>query len=87
MNANASIQKKLLQFICKNYMVEQEDIVIEQSLVDQGIIDSFGLIEISGFLKSEFGLSVIDSEMNRDNFGSVYKLTLFIQKKLTQPNE
>lgn len=78
---SSSIQSTLLEFLCKNYMIEEDEIHLDKSLIDQGIIDSFGLIEISGFLKQEFGIAVREDEMNRANFGSVLKIVSFIEKK------
>ena len=73
--------EKLLTFICGNFMVERGEFALDQSLVDQGVIDSFGLVEISSFLKKEFDIMVDDLEMNRKNFGSVLKIVDFIERK------
>lgn len=81
MENTLQIQEMLLQFVCRNYMVERDEVIIDESLVDQGIIDSFGLVEISGFIQKEFGIVVVDSEMNRANFGSIVKISNFVQKK------
>ena len=76
-----SVQSKLVDFICRSYMVEENELLLDKSLVDQGILDSFGLIEISAFAKQEFGITVRPEEMNRENFGSVLKLVSFIEGK------
>ena len=76
------IQERLLEFISRNFMVERSDIDIEKSLVDEGIIDSFGLIEISSFMEAEYGILVDEDDMNRDNFGSVVKMVEFINRRL-----
>jgi acyl carrier protein len=75
------VQEKLINFVCRNFIVDKEDIILDQSLVDQGIIDSFGLVEISGFLQKEFKIPVLDSDMNRQNFGSVLKIVDFVTRK------
>lgn len=80
MNEN-EIKRKLLDFVCRNFVVEEHEIAMDRSLVDQGIIDSFGLIEISAFLKQSFGLTVAETEMNRDNFGSLNRITSFVGRK------
>lgn len=77
------IQELLVDFICRNFMVEPEEIELDRSLVDQGIIDSFGLIEISSFMKNRFKITVDQPEMNRDNFGSIVKLVHFIERKMS----
>lgn len=76
-----SDRKMLMDFICRNFMVEEDEIDLDTSMVDQGIIDSFGLQEIAAFLKKEFSVLTEQEEMNRDNFGSFEKILTFIQKR------
>lgn len=75
------IQDELLTFITRQFMVERTDINLENSLIDEGIIDSFGLVEIVTFMETAFGLEVNDEDMNRDNFGSVVKIVAFIYRQ------
>lgn len=72
------IQKELLSFLCRQFFVDLEDIEIDKSLVDTGIIDSMGLIEIATYIQKEYGFKVKNDQMNRENFGSVIKITNFI---------
>ncbi len=76
-----SIKQSLIEFICQNFMVEEHEIDMNESLVDQGIIDSFGLVEISGFLKRKFGIETEPADMNRNNFGSVEKIVIYVNSK------
>ena len=75
------VREKLLDFICRNFMVEENEIDMDSSLVDQGIIDSFGLVEIATFLKKEFNVETTEKDMNRENFGSIEKLIIYIGRK------
>lgn len=77
-----SIEDKLVAFICSNFLVEPEEIDREESLVDQGVIDSFGLIEITAFIERTFGLTVDEADMTRQSFGSVRKMSSFVSDKL-----
>lgn len=72
------IQVVLLDFLCRQFYVDLEDIILDKSLIDTGIIDSMGLIEISSFIKKTFGITVTKEQMNRQNFGSVLKIVDFI---------
>lgn len=76
------IQERLLGFVCSNFLVEESEVAFDRSLVDQGIIDSFGLIEIAAFMKSAFGIATEQPEMNAANFGSIDKMTAYVQGKL-----
>lgn len=76
------IEEKLIGFICSNFMVEPDEFDFEESLVDQGIIDSIGLIEISAFMEREFNLKVNEEDMQRENFGSIKKMVNFIKSSI-----
>lgn len=78
MSTEQEIENKLLEFICHNFMVEADEFSLEESLVDQGVIDSIGLVEISGFMEQAFGIKVGEKDMSRENFGSVKKMVSFI---------
>ncbi|SMF56905.1 Acyl carrier protein [Alteromonadaceae bacterium Bs31] len=74
-------KKSLLHFISDNYMVDIEEIPVDQSLIDEGIIDSFGLVEISSFLEKSFEITIEEADLIRDNFGSVNKMIDFAERK------
>ena len=76
-----TIQELLLDFLCQQFLVEKEDIELDKSLVDTGIIDSMGLIEISAYLQREYEIKITEEKMNRNNFGSVVKIVDFILRE------
>ena len=76
------IEGRLVEFICSNFMVEPGEFDLDESLVDQGVIDSFGLIEIAAFLERAFGLTVDEADMTRSSFGSVRKISSFVSERL-----
>jgi acyl carrier protein len=55
----------------------------DASFLDEGIIDSLGIIELVTFVEKRFGVSVADHELIPDNFDSVRKLDAYIQRKLS----
>lgn len=65
-------------------MVEPEEIELDKSMIDEGIIDSFGLVEISAFLEKEFSIQITEDDMIRDNFGSVLKIVSFVERRMAQ---
>jgi acyl carrier protein len=62
-------------------MVDRDEIDLDKSMIDDGIIDSFGLIEIATFMEKEFEMKVGEEKMIRDNFGSVNKIVAFIERE------
>ena len=79
-----SIQESLLNFLSQQFLVEKEDIDLDKSLVDTGIIDSMGLIEISAFLQKEYDFRITEEMMTRNNFGSVIRLVDFVIRESGQ---
>lgn len=74
------IKDSLLDFVSRQFLVDKEDIELDKSLIDTGIIDSMGLIEISTFITQNFNFKVSVDQMTRQNFGSILLLVDFIDK-------
>jgi acyl carrier protein len=53
----------------------------ETSLLDSGVIDSLGVLDIVSFLEESFGVKVGDEELTPQNFESVGALARFVARK------
>ena len=51
------------------------------SLLDAGIVDSTGVLEVVGYLENEFGIKVDDSELLPENLDSIASITAFVRRK------
>ena len=70
------------EFVLSNfYVADAASTTDAMSLLDQGIVDSTGVLEIIGFLERELGVAVDDAEILRDNLGSVRRIADFVRKK------
>jgi acyl carrier protein len=56
----------------------------DESLVEKGIIDSTGVLELTSFLEQQYGVSVSDDELAPENLDSIANLTRFICAKQGQ---
>ena len=74
------LKTRIRDFVQKNFFVRGalED---DASLLDEGIIDSTGVLELIAFLEDEFAFQVQDEEMLPENLDSIANLTAFIQRK------
>ena len=52
--------------------------------LENGILDSTGVLELVGFLEEKFGIRVEDDELVPDNMNSLEKITLYISKKTSK---
>jgi acyl carrier protein len=74
---------KIRQFIFDNFLFDAEegDLQNDSSFLDQGIIDSTGVLELVEWLEDDFGLTIDDEELIPENLDSVNNLAAFIAKK------
>lgn len=76
------IREQVRSFITSNFFLpESSELTDESSLLDQGIIDSTGVLELILFLEETFAITVEDSEMLPDNLDSVDSITAFVSRK------
>ena len=78
------IRTKLRAFIVENFLFGNEDGVKDDtSFLDEGIIDSTGILEMVSFLEEEFAISVEDEELVPENLGSINNVVAYLQRKLS----
>jgi acyl carrier protein len=53
----------------------------EDSLLDSGIIDSLGILDLVAYLEKTFGIRVGDEELNPANFDSIAAVVRFVTTK------
>jgi acyl carrier protein len=54
----------------------------DASFLEEGIVDSMGIMELVMFVEESFGATVEDHEFVPDNLDSVSKLAAFIRRKV-----
>jgi acyl carrier protein len=63
------------------YVADPASLEDGTSLLDQGIVDSTGVLEVIGFIETTFGITVEDSEMLPDNLDSIERIASFVARK------
>ncbi len=76
---------ELREFIVDNFMMgmNPEDLSDNGSLLDLGIIDSTGVLELVGFLEEKYSIQVEDSDLTPDNLDSLDNLVNYLSNKKT----
>lgn len=73
---------RVRQFIVDNfYVADPAGLDDEASLIDSGIVDSTGVLELIAFLESEFGVSIADAEVTPENLETVGRIARFLAGK------
>ena len=77
-------KEKIKAFIVDNFMFGSSDgLTYETSFLDEGIIDSTGILELVDFLEKEFNISVEDEELVPENLDSIDNVDEFVSRKLS----
>ena len=73
---------RIHEWLSQNFPLAQaRDVGFDDSLLDSGIIDSLGILEVVQFLESEFGVHVNDEEMMPENFETINGISIFVNSK------
>ena len=82
-NNQADIKDRLKSFITENFLPFSglESFEETDSLLENGIIDSTGVLELLEYIEENFSLQVEDSEVIPENLDSINSLMDFIARK------
>lgn len=77
------IRTNLRDFIVDGFLLgrDPKELSDDSSLLDMGIIDSTGVLELVGHLEATFGITIEDDELVPDNLDSINNLIKFVQTK------
>lgn len=70
------------EFIVENFLFGEVDSSLgeEDSFLENGIIDSTGILEVVAWSEETFNIKVSDMDLLPENFDSVRRLTDFIKR-------
>jgi acyl carrier protein len=81
-----ALNQQIRDFVTSNfYVADPKSLEDRTSLLDQGIIDSTGVLEVIMFIESTFGVTVEDSEMLPENLDSIERIAAFVKGKKALP--
>lgn len=78
-----NVEARIRTFITENFVLggDAGGLGAEDSLMDQGIVDSTGVLELVAFLQDDFGLEIADDEILPENLDSIANLCAFVARK------
>ena len=77
------VRSELRDFVSTNYLFGDLSRIPsdDDSLLEKGILDSTGVLELIEFMEEQFGIEVSDTETVPANLGSISGLTRFVLVK------
>lgn len=84
MSNEAEIAQAVRQFVGDNFLFRAGagSLSDTDSLLEGGLIDSMGVLELVTFLEGKFGIRVADDEVIPQNLDTVARIAAFAHRKL-----
>lgn len=80
---NPTIEQQIRNFIVENFLFGESNdgLSDEDSLLEKGVIDSTGVLELITFIEETYGIKVNDEELIPENLDSISNVANFIRRK------
>ena len=78
-----SLRQQISTFVAENFLLASDDEVSDaSSLLDSGVLDSTGVMELVGFLEKQYDIPIADEDVVPENLDSIDNLVAFVKRKL-----
>jgi acyl carrier protein len=76
------IREQIRQFIVTNFYVPDAAALTDDALLlETGVIDSTGILEVISFIEETFEMKVADADMTPENLGSIVRIGDYVNCK------
>jgi acyl carrier protein len=77
------VRQQVREYLLKNHVFNMDAAALhdEVSLINGGVIDSIGVLELITFLEERFGIEMEEEEMVPDNLDTVVSIEAFVARK------
>jgi acyl carrier protein len=78
-----TIETALRSFIIENFLFGDDTRTIAgtDSLIQNDLMDSTGILELVAFLEERFGITVADEDIVPDNLDSIDRITAYVMRR------
>ncbi len=79
----SEIKDKVRAFIVEDFLFGKDAGLDDNaSFLENGVIDSTGILELVSFLEEEFSISIEDEELIPENLDSVNNVVAYVERKM-----
>jgi acyl carrier protein len=79
-----SIKNEIKKFLIENFLFGDDsiEIVEDESLMDQGLIDSTGILELITFIENTYNIKIDNNEIIPENLDTLDNMQKFLSIKI-----
>lgn len=74
--ARASVEERIAAWFLERLNVEISSSTVD--LVETGLLDSLGFVELLAYLEVQFGITIAPEDIEVDNFRSIERISAFV---------
>lgn len=79
----SSIEETVRTFVVEHFLFGEGDTLKgDTSFLEEGIIDSTGILELVMFLEETYGIKIEDNELVPENFDTLEKIAQYLEMKV-----
>jgi len=80
------IEKDLIRYLKNGNPIlnKMKEVPLNESLVELGYIDSFGVIDLVTYLENKWKVKIENAEITKEKFGSISKMINLVYSKLSK---
>ena len=85
MTDNDQVRSEMREFVEESFLYLKPDLELGpgDNLLQLGVIDSLGFVELVEEVQARYGVRVADVEITEENFGSIDAIAGFVERKQT----
>lgn len=73
---------QIREFILEKFpLARKQQLKDSDALLESGILDSLGVLDLVHFIEREFSIAVVDDELVPENFQTIDRIAAFIRNK------
>ena len=76
-----SVEKKIREFLSESFQTSDSQLSVTTNLVESGIVDSSGILELIDFLEQEFAIVISDEDITADCFDTIETIEHYVKEK------
>ncbi len=76
------IAEQIMQYVSTKFpLARKRNLKADDSLLESGVVDSMGVLDLVSFMEGAFSITVSDDELVPENFQSVNSIAEFVGRK------
>ncbi len=77
------MREQIREFLAENFLLSSSGFTMDDdaSLLEEGVVDSTGVLEVISFVEETFAIEVADEDITPENFDSVARIAAYVTSK------